>query len=83
VPKHYPLSCADVKTILKKSGFVKQKAHSGSSHEQWKKVHNKRLYKVTVDCPKAPFSPMLITSMARQAGMTKRQFYAVIDSRFD
>jgi hypothetical protein len=41
------------------------------SHEQWVKEENGRLYKVTVDCPKAPFSQPL-KSMAEQAGMKKK-----------
>jgi hypothetical protein len=35
-----------------------------------------RLYKVTVDCPKEPFTGDLVASMARQAGVRKREFYA-------
>jgi hypothetical protein len=35
-----------------------------------------RLYKVTVDCPKEPFTGDLVASMARQAGIRKRKFYA-------
>ncbi len=37
-----------------------------------------RLYKVTVDCPKAPFSQTLIGSMTKQAGVTKKAFYAAL-----
>jgi hypothetical protein len=31
-----------------------------------------RLFKVTVDCPKEPFTGDLVASMARQAGVSKR-----------
>lgn len=72
-----PLTCKQVKTILKKLGF-KLYPQAGTSHEHWKKTENGRLYKVTVDCPKAPFSPDLISSMADQAGKTKKAFYAVL-----
>jgi predicted RNA binding protein YcfA (HicA-like mRNA interferase family) len=82
MPRHYPLTCAQVKEILSKSGFKPAPTKSGTSHEQWKKEVAGRLFKVTVDCPKAPFSRGLIDSMAKQAGMTKKQFYAVIDSQF-
>ena len=70
-----PLTCTEVKRILRTLGFEPRKGGSGS-HEQWVKDENGRRYKVTVDCPKAPFSPTLITSMARQAGISKKAFYA-------
>lgn len=70
-----PLTCKEVKTILKKAGF-KPLPRKGTSHEQW--VHdnyNGQFRKVTVDCPKAPFSKDLITFMMSQAGMKRREFY--------
>jgi hypothetical protein len=39
-----------------------------------KKIVNGKLYKVTVDCPKAPFSETLVKSMAAQAGVSKKVF---------
>jgi len=52
---HYPpLTCIQVKTILKNLGFKKRsKEGGGTSHEQWIKDSDGRRYKVTVDCPKA------------------------------
>jgi len=73
--RYPPLTCKIVKKTLKKLGFDKSPSTSGSSHEQYKKVESGKMYKVTVDCPKAPFSQDLISSMARQAGMTKKEFY--------
>ena len=74
---HYPpLTCEQVKTILKNLGFKKRaKEGGGTSHEQWIKNSDGRCYKVTVDCPKAPFSQFIISSMARQAGVSKKKFY--------
>jgi predicted RNA binding protein YcfA (HicA-like mRNA interferase family) len=71
-----PLTCKDVKAILAYLGFVVRPT-KGTSHEQWVKVENGRLYKVTVDCPKAPFSQTLIKSMAEQAGLKKKDFYRI------
>jgi predicted RNA binding protein YcfA (HicA-like mRNA interferase family) len=71
-----PLTCKDVKAILAYLGFV-ARPRKGTSHEQWVKVENGRLYKVTVDCPKAPFSQTLIKSMAEQAGVKKKDFYRI------
>jgi predicted RNA binding protein YcfA (HicA-like mRNA interferase family) len=71
-----PLQCRDVKRILKNLGFsfVVQRG----SHEKWQKTVNGKLFSVTVDCPHAPFSQTLITSMASQAGVSKKQFYEAL-----
>lgn len=54
-------------------GFI-ECPQKGSSHVHWKKIVNGKLFKVTVDCPKAPFSDTLVSSMAHQAGVTKKIF---------
>lgn len=68
------LECKDIKRILKHLGF-EPAAQKGTSHEQWKKRADGAFFKVTVDCPKAPFSHTLIGSMARQAGITVKRLY--------
>jgi len=73
--KSSSLTCKDVKNILKHEGFAKRTQKG--SHEQWVKDTEKRRFKVTVDCPKAPFSHDLIKSMASQAGMRTRQFLKI------
>ena len=52
----------------------------GTSHEQWVKydADGKLLGKVTVDCPKAPFSQDSISFMAQQAGVSKNDFYEAL-----
>ncbi|MGR9106820.1 MAG: type II toxin-antitoxin system HicA family toxin [Gammaproteobacteria bacterium] len=72
-----PLTCKDIKKILKYLGFVARPS-KGTSHEQWVKKEKGRLYKVTVDCPKAPFSHTLIKGMAEQAGVKKADFYRIL-----
>ncbi|MES2297748.1 MAG: type II toxin-antitoxin system HicA family toxin [Pseudomonadota bacterium] len=67
-----------MKQILRNLGFS-FRDQKGSSHEQWVKGDGREFKKVTVDCPKAPFSQVLIESMARQAGVTKKKFYAARD----
>lgn len=69
-----PLTCKDVKRILKHLGFSYR--DQTGSHEQWTRSNPPPFRKVTVDCPKQPFSQMLISAMARQAGVSKRAFYA-------
>lgn len=74
--EHPPLTCKDVKKIPAYLGFV-ARPQKGTSHEQWFKEEKGRFYKVTVDCPKSPFSQTLIKSMAAQAGVTKKDFYRI------
>ncbi len=76
--RYHPLTCADVKTILRTLGFTPRPG-KGTSHEQWIKDTEEGRLKVTVDCPKAPFSQTLIGSMSRQAGVSKDKFYAALN----
>jgi hypothetical protein len=74
--QHPPITCADFKKILTSLGFRHRPGKSGSSHEQWVgQDANGQFRKVTVDCPKSPFSQDLISSMAKQAGVTKKRIY--------
>ncbi|MGZ8222804.1 MAG: type II toxin-antitoxin system HicA family toxin [Methylobacter sp.] len=71
-----PITCKELKAILAYMGFVFDTQKG--SHEQWVLIKGKRKYKVTVDCPKAPFSQTLIKSMAEQAGAKKKDFYRIL-----
>lgn len=75
MPRSRPLTCKEVKKILKNLGFEKKKTKNATSHEKWSKTTSVTRYNVTVDCPKQPFSHDLIASMARQAGVSKKKFY--------
>lgn len=72
---HPPLTCKEMKAILLHLGFVKR--DQTGSHEQWIKDAGGRRFKVTLDCPKSPFSPILIASMAAQAGISKKELYRI------
>lgn len=72
-----PLTCKEVKTILKNLGF--EHRNTEGSHENW--VAHNPFRKVTVDCPKAPFSPILTGFMVQQAGVTKKEFYAALKKK--
>lgn len=74
-----PLTCKQVKAALKELGFEKRDGSSGTSHEYYVGVFRGKFRKVTVDCPKAPFGPDLISSMASQAGITKKELYAAVN----
>lgn len=71
-----PLTAREVKKILTNLGF--EFREQKGSHEQWVSKTTP-FRKVTVDCPKAPFSHILIDSMARQAGVKVRAFYEALD----
>jgi hypothetical protein len=74
--QHPPISCSDFKAILKRLGLSARPKKSGTSHEDWVTPEGVVPFrKVTVDCPKAPFSQDLISSMAKQAGTTKKHIY--------
>lgn len=72
-----PLTCREVKRILTKLGFSYR--NTEGSHENWVRQDENRRWKVTVDCPKAPFSDFLIKSMASQAGVSVKDFYKALD----
>lgn len=70
-----PLPCSDVKKALKNLGFTKKNKGSGTSHEQWRKVVDNKLYKATVDCHKGEVKAMDVRSIIKQAGVSKKQFF--------
>jgi hypothetical protein len=74
---HPPLTCAEFKKILRAMKFTPRPMRSGTSHEDWVGNVGGVFRKVTVDCPKAPFSQDLISSMAKQAGVTKKTIYDI------
>jgi hypothetical protein len=82
--QHPPLTCSEFKAVLTKLGFVKRERKpgggrgGGTSHEDWiGKSPDGRFCKVTVDCPKAPFTHNLIKWMARQAGVNSQTIYDI------
>ena len=65
------LKYSEVVRGLKKLGFVMESKKS-TAHEQW--VAQDPFRKVTVDKHEAPFSKYLVQSMAKQAGLSPREF---------
>lgn len=74
------LDCRDVKRLLKLLGFQLIPTHRGS-HEKFGMFARGCERRVTVDCPKAPFSHDLVRSMASQAGLSRDEFYAAADGQ--
>jgi predicted RNA binding protein YcfA (HicA-like mRNA interferase family) len=75
--RYRPLTCREVKTILKNLGFEPREQRG--SHQHWVRDHRGVRHKVTVDCPKEPFTGDLLRWMIRQAGVSKDEFYAALD----
>lgn len=71
-----PLTAREVRCILKNLGFVHRNTEGG--HEQWVRHEPKPFRKVTLDAHLEPFVDMLVRYMARQAGVTVREFYAAL-----
>ncbi|HEX8874851.1 MAG TPA: hypothetical protein VF780_09505 [Nitrosospira sp.] len=74
---HPPLTCARVKQILATLGFT-PRTPKENGPEQWVKTGSGFRLKVTLDCPKTTFTPAVIHSIANQAGVTEREFYAAL-----
>ena len=72
--KYAPPECKQVKKALKKMGFSEPDKKGSTSHEHYTKIVAGKLFKVTVDCPKAPFGDILMVSMSNQAGVSKKTF---------
>jgi len=74
-----PLEAREVYAILRNLGFAPRK-QNGTSHEHWVPIDPAASFrKVTVDEPKAPFGEFLVRSMARQAGVSLREFYDALN----
>ena len=71
-----PLRAADVRTILKALGFAPRPQKS-TGHEHWVRDGNP-FRKVTLSAHNEPFDDFIVSSMARQAGVSVRQFYEAL-----
>jgi len=72
--KKRPLKYKEVVSALKRMGFVEGKKKS-TSHVQWRKTINGIRLRVTISAHLSPFSPDLISSIAKQSGVSKNTFY--------
>ena len=71
-----PLTAKEVRQILTRLGF--EHRNTEGSHEQWVRTGSP-FRKVTLDPPKQPFKDFLVQAMARQAGVSVREFYAQLE----
>ena len=72
-----PLRAAEVRKILKTLGF-EPRPQKSTGHEHW--VCTSPVFrKVTLSAHSEPFDGFIVGSMARQAGVSVRAFYAALD----
>ena len=78
--KRPPLTCKRVKQILATLGFS-PRSRKENSFEQWIKTVSGYRFKVILDCPQSAhsaFSPDVVASLANQAGVKEKEFYAAL-----
>lgn len=49
-----------------------------TAHEQWVKREGDHFYKVTLSAHDEPFDDFIVKNMARQAGVSVREFYEAL-----
>ena len=73
-----PVSYREFTSVLRELGF-EPKPRTGTSHEKWARPSDGRM--VIVDEPKSPFHRSLLKLMLNQAGISKRDFFALLSRR--
>ena len=68
-----PLKAAEVRKILRSLGFT-QRPTKSTGHEHWV-CEGPPFRKVTMSAHSEPFDDFIVSSMARQAGVTVKVFY--------
>jgi hypothetical protein len=71
-----PLPLHDIETILTNLCFVERPKKSGTAHRDWVSLGPHPFRKVTVDPNEAPFTNNVLSWMIKQAGTTRKLFYA-------
>jgi predicted RNA binding protein YcfA (HicA-like mRNA interferase family) len=71
------LTAKEVRRIVKTLGFRHQSDEGG--HEHWVRDEPQPFRKVTISAHVAPFGHDLIRYMAKQAGVSIRDFYEALD----
>ena len=71
-----PLKAAEIRKILRELGFT-ARPQKGTGHEHWVREGDP-FRKVTLSAHSEPFDDFIVGSMARQAGVSVRSFYAAL-----
>lgn len=73
-----PVTAAEFKRALRLLGFA-PRPRNGGSHEQWVRGSGRAFRRVTVDAHHAPYHRRMLALMLRQAGLSRAEFFAVLD----
>ncbi|TAM59329.1 MAG: type II toxin-antitoxin system HicA family toxin [Rhodanobacter sp.] len=73
-----PVTDREFKAVLKALGFV-GRPQKGTSHELWVCGEGKDYRRVTVDAHHAPYHRQLLKLMLHDAGLSKDQFFRLLD----
>jgi hypothetical protein len=79
--QHPPLTLRDIEIILTNLCFVERPRTSGTAHRQWVTLPPHEFRKVTVGPNEAPFTDNVLNWMIKQAGATRKAFYAARSGR--
>jgi predicted RNA binding protein YcfA (HicA-like mRNA interferase family) len=72
---HYkPLPCRLAERALLNLGFIEDKGR-GTSHRQFRKIVDAKLFKVTLDCHGGEVTARNVKNMSKQAGISASEFY--------
>ncbi|MFT3754693.1 MAG: type II toxin-antitoxin system HicA family toxin [Pseudoxanthomonas sp.] len=72
------MSAKEVEAVLKHLGFTPRK-QKATSHVNWVRGEGTQDYKrVTVDANNEPFKDQALKWMLNQAGISKKDFYAIL-----
>jgi len=74
-----PVTDREFKAVLRALGFSPRPQQSGSSHEQWTTGQGREYRRVTVDAHHAPYHRQLLKMMLKQAGLSKAEFFSLLD----
>ena len=82
MPKYKPLTYKDVTKILKNLGFAQSISRS-TSHQTWTQTKGSKHYAVTVAFHghNQEFKRGTLSSMIRQSGRTKDEFYRALKKK--
>lgn len=73
-----PVTDKEFKAVLASLGFT-SRPRKGTSHEQWVRDDARGFYRVTVDSHHAPYHRNLLKLMLRDAGLSKAEFFELLD----
>lgn len=74
-----PVSAREFRAVLIQQGFT-LRPRTSTSHEQWVRTDARGFFKVTVDAHNQPFHRTVLRYMLRQAGLSKSEFFELLDA---